>query len=214
VAGTPEGQAERANVSGAIEDWNAAARQTMRVEHHAECDRSRTKTSRRCAPAESARTNRDASCASACPRKGRPPPQLRHPCPPQRSNLPPQETTQRWRRGSLRTRLPQKPDVRPTLSCGSTCRQRSITSPKRRATARRSAVPTCVRKKQSPLKIAPRRPRNIPEVKSKGSGTRRHPACFGLPSSSAHLSLAGGSEEVRGKRGCVYRKPHPSVMPR
>jgi hypothetical protein len=72
VAGTPEGQAERVNVSGAIEDWNAAVRQTMRVEHHAECDRSQTKTSHHCAPAESTRTNRDASCASACPAKAGP----------------------------------------------------------------------------------------------------------------------------------------------
>jgi len=88
----------------------------------------------------------------------------------------------------LLTRLPQKPDVPPTRSCGSTCRQRSITSQERGATAPRSGVPICARRKQSPLRIAPLKPRNIPEVKSKRSGKRRHPACFGLSFITAPLA--------------------------
>ena len=145
-------------------------------------------------------------------RKGRPPPRLRHPRPPQRSNLPRPATRQRWRRGSLLTKVPQKPNVRPTRSCGSTCRQRSITSQERGATAPRSAGPTCARKKQSPLKIALPKPKNIPEVKSKGSGTRRHPACFGLSSSSRllrwrHLGGRGDHRRkiLRQAGSCAFR---------
>jgi hypothetical protein len=107
-------------------------------------------------------------------RKDRPPPQLQHPRPPQRSNLPPEATPQRWKRDSLLTKVPQKPDVRPTRSCGSTCRQRSIISQERGATAPRNAVPTCARRTQWPLKIAPPKPKNIPKVKSKASSTRRY----------------------------------------
>lgn len=86
------------------------------------------------------------------------------------SGLPSAARMQRLRRGSSLTKLRQKRDVLPTRSCGSTCRQRSITTRERGATAPRSAAPICAKKKQLPLKIARRRPRNIPEVKRGGSG--------------------------------------------
>ncbi len=74
----------------------------------------------------------------------------------QHSNLPPPKAVQAQRRrpGSLRTTHPQKPVVRPTLSCGLIYRRRFITSPERRATEPQSAAHICVRKKQSPLKTA------------------------------------------------------------
>ena len=67
------------------------------------------------------------------------PRRLRHPCRPQRSNHPHPETAPRWRPGSLRTKVLPKLIARPTRWYGSTCRQRSITSPERRTTAPRSA---------------------------------------------------------------------------
>ena len=107
-------------------------------------------------------------------RKNPLPRQLRHQLRLRHSNLPPLKAVQmqHWRPGSLRTKLPQKPVAQPTQSCGSTYRRRSITSQERRVTAPQSAAPTCARRTQLLLKTERRRPRDIPEVRSKESRTK------------------------------------------